>query len=39
VPSDLNVNELKSGPWFVSLRGHPRFEALIEDPKNNAPLF
>ena len=39
MPSDTNVHELKSGPYFVSLRGHPKFEALLNDPKNNAPLF
>src|SRR5262249_26539590 len=39
VPSEANVHELRSGPWFASLRGDPRFEALLADPKNNAPLF
>ena len=24
---------------FAPLRGDPRFEALLKDPKNNAPLF
>jgi len=24
---------------FTPLRGDPRFEALLNDPKNNAPLF
>jgi tetratricopeptide (TPR) repeat protein len=33
----LNVHELKRTP--STLRGDPRFEALLNDPKNNAPLF
>jgi hypothetical protein len=24
---------------YFPLRGDPRFEALLNDPKNNAPLF
>jgi hypothetical protein len=35
----MSVNELKLGPGFFPLRGDPRFEALLNDPKNNAPLF
>ena len=38
-PRGLNVHELKFGPEFFPLRGDPRFEALLNDPKNNAPLF
>ncbi len=30
---------LRSGPWLAPLRGNPRFEALLNDPVNNAPLF
>jgi TolB-like protein/cytochrome c-type biogenesis protein CcmH/NrfG len=41
-PSDisaLNVHEMRRSPEFFPLRGDPRFEALLNDPKNNAPLF
>ncbi len=34
----LNVYELKRDK-LSSLRGDPRFEALLNDPANNAPLF
>ncbi|MBI4625455.1 MAG: TIR domain-containing protein [Verrucomicrobia bacterium] len=37
--SYLNVHEMKTDPAFFPLRGDPRFEALLNDPKNNAPLF
>ena len=33
----LNVHSLKTAP--STLRGDPRFEALLDDPANNAPLF
>ena len=33
------VQVLRSGPWFAPLKGDPRFEALLSDPKNSAPLF
>lgn len=36
-PFVLQFHELKSG--YSTLRGDPRFEALLADPKNNAPLF
>jgi tetratricopeptide (TPR) repeat protein len=36
-PFFLNVHEMKHG--YSSLRGDPRFEALLTDPQNNAPLF
>jgi hypothetical protein len=40
VPSSgLNVHEMKSSPFYAPLRGDPRFEALLNDPKNNEPLF
>ena len=35
----LTVQTLKRGVWYAPLRGDPRFEALLNDPKNNAPLF
>ena len=37
--SGLNVHEMKRHPAYHPLRGDPRFEALLNDPKNNAPLF
>jgi serine/threonine protein kinase/Tfp pilus assembly protein PilF len=37
--SELNIHEMKRAPQFAPLRGDPRFEALLNDPKNNAPLF
>ena len=30
---------MKVSPRYAPLRGDPRFEALLNDPKNNAPLF
>jgi len=33
----INVHEMKRR--HSTLRGDPRFEALLNDPKNNAPLF
>ena len=38
-PSAVNVHELKVMPVYFNLRGDPRFQALLNDPKNNAPLF
>jgi len=41
--SGINVNVARNGIWFGTsfraLRGDPRFEALLNDPANNAPLF
>ncbi|MDQ5977802.1 MAG: adenylate cyclase, partial [Verrucomicrobiota bacterium] len=36
-PNGLNVHAMKQD--WSSLRGDPRFEALLNDPKNNEPLF
>lgn len=33
----MNVHEFKRG--YSTLHGNPRFEALLNDPANNAPLF
>ena len=30
---------VRESVYFAPLRGDPRFEALLNDPKNNAPLF
>jgi len=39
-PSDgRSVHGLRHNPNFFPLQGDPRFEALLKDPKNNAPLF
>jgi TolB-like protein len=38
-PGQLNVHRMRSDPIFAPLFGDPRFEALLNDPKNNAPLF
>ena len=39
IPSTVmnNVHEMKAG--YSTLHGDPRFEAMLADPKNNAPLF
>ncbi|RXK54747.1 TIR domain-containing protein [Oleiharenicola lentus] len=36
-PNGLNIHVIKRD--WSSLRGDPRFEALLNDPKNNEPLF
>ena len=35
----FNVHALKNGPSFFPLKSYPAFEAILNDPKNNAPLF
>ena len=35
----FNVYAMRQHPAFAPLCGDPRFEALLNDPKNNAPLF
>ena len=40
VPVDiLNVHEMRHGEFYLPLQGDPRFESLLNDPANNAPLF
>jgi TolB-like protein/cytochrome c-type biogenesis protein CcmH/NrfG len=34
----LSVHEMKHDPYYLPLQGNPRWEALLNDPKNNAPL-
>jgi hypothetical protein len=36
-PYLINVHEMKR--QYSTLHGDPRFEALLNDPANNAPLF
>ena len=35
----INVHYLRRSARYTPLGGDPRFEALLNDPKNNAPLF
>jgi tetratricopeptide (TPR) repeat protein len=35
----MTVHMMRHDPFWFPLRGDPRFEALLNDPKNNAPLF
>ena len=37
--SDRSVHSVRVDPGFAPLRGDPRFEALVKDPKHNTPLF
>jgi TolB-like protein/Tfp pilus assembly protein PilF len=36
---DATINVMKVDPVYAPLRGYPAFEALLNDPKNNEPLF
>jgi hypothetical protein len=38
-PSSLTIPQLRFDPVWDPLRGDLRFEALLNDPTNNAPLF
>jgi tetratricopeptide (TPR) repeat protein len=38
-PFGENIYQAKFGTTWFPLRGDPRFEALVNDPQNNAPLF
>ncbi len=39
INSVVNIHALRVSPQFFPLRGDPRFEALLKDPKNHEPLF
>jgi TolB-like protein/cytochrome c-type biogenesis protein CcmH/NrfG len=39
IPIGIKVHRLRVDPWWFPLRGNARFEALLNDPKNHAPLF
>ncbi|MES1166373.1 MAG: hypothetical protein ABUL68_00080, partial [Pseudomonadota bacterium] len=39
LPCGLNVHMLRYSWSLKSLQGYPPFEALINDPANNAPLY
>ncbi len=38
-PWGENIHMAKAGATWFPLRDDPRFQALVNDPKNNAPLF
>ena len=39
VPGGFSVHQIRAVQSFAKLHGDPRFEALLNDPQNNAPLF
>ncbi len=39
IPAPFSVNAIRVIPAFANLHGDPRFETLLNDPKNHAPLF
>jgi len=39
LPSVLNVHRIRVDPVWAPLRDRPDFQALLDDPKNNAPLY
>ncbi len=38
-PFGENIHGARLSLGWFPLRGDPRFQALVNDPKNNAPLF
>ncbi len=39
IPTAFGVRSFRVDPAFAAFRGHPRFEALLNDPLNYAPLL
>jgi len=39
IPSPADVHSLRHDPMLTALRGEPRFEALLKDPRNTAQMF
>ena len=39
IPQQYFVSVMRVDPTLANLRGDPRFEAMLADPKNNAPLY
>lgn len=39
IPQLITVEYMRTDPGLANLRGDPSFEAMLADPKNNAPLF
>lgn len=38
-PGNLSVFDIRTDPMFESLRGYPRYEKLLSDPKKNQPAI
>jgi TolB-like protein/Flp pilus assembly protein TadD len=38
-PTTIPLIDIRTGPAFLTLRGDPRFQAILKDPKSRAQLF